>query len=632
MAQKNLILCIDVGGDSIKAAEFSFTSGQGLVLERFAYTEYDYSSDELGEDVILKAISDVITTNNFSASDVYVSISGKNAFVRFVKIPAMTSDKAKIQEIVSYEAKQGIPLSPDEIVWDSQLMDSVGEDSTEIDAMIVIVKKDIVSRISELVERLHKRIALIEVAGTSCYNAARANNIGANDCQILLDIGGRCSTLIFLDGTRFFVRSIPIAGDTITQQIAKEFNISYADAEEMKRKHGYVALGGAYEDSDSEIGAAVSKIVRNVMTRLHSEINRSINLYRATQKGRKPEKLFLAGGTSILPFAQKFFEEKLNVPVEYFNAFQVVAIGENVDQEVLSQVAHLFPETIGLALRRIGTSPVEITLVPDHVKKQVAFRAKRIYFYITAIVILAYLGITYWAYSQQAANITEKSETFSSFVERKKIIEKRVKDANSALTTAVSNYEMATEFLKKRNNTLAFFSVFRKCVPDNVWFTDVAITSQVNPAITSAQDSSRASDEEAKDGEKKNKDLSFNPNSDENNSEDKDKKKKDESANSSTVLTWLNVTAYVICKKESTKQTDRSAAINIFTTNLKKTGLFKANEDEIQLVYDEGANFCDSLTICKFLLAIELKAPLDDPEFEKLLFPEEGDENKEDEE
>ena len=96
--------------------------------------------------------------------------------------------------------------------------------------MIVIVKKDEVSRISELVEKLGKRVALIEVAGTSCYNSARANNVGATDCQMILDIGGRCSTLIFIDGSRFFVRTIPIAGDTITQQIAREFNISSASA------------------------------------------------------------------------------------------------------------------------------------------------------------------------------------------------------------------------------------------------------------------------------------------------------------------------------------------------------------------------------------------------------------------
>ena len=617
MAQQNLILCIDIGGDSIKAAEFSYVPGQSLTLERFAYTEYEFSSDEPPEDVILKTLTDVIKTNGFSARDVYVSISGKNAFVRFVKIPAMTTDKDKIQEIISYEAQQAIPFSSDEVVWDSQLLQPTADaDGSEIDAMIVIVKKQEVSRISELVEKLGKRIALIEVAGTSCYNSARANNVGANECQMILDIGGRCSTLIFIDGSRFFVRTIPIAGDTITQQIAKEFNISYADAEEMKRKHGYVSLGGAYEESDSEVASAISKIVRNVMTRLHGEINRSINVYRATQKGRKPEKLFLAGGTSILPYAPRFFSEKLRIPVEYLNPFQVVGIGPAVDQQVLSEVAHLFAETIGLALRRIGTSPIEISLIPDYVRKQNEFRSKRPFFFASAAVVLLFFGITLWTMSQQADNIAAENDKFSSYVMQREAIQKRVKDANSKLAIANSAFGDAVDLLKKRNNLIAFYSLIKTCIPDNVWLTDFSISNAPSSQIKSATAAANAAD---------------NPETAQNNAggqltmdmpgEENPDPTQQNAEGASNALTWINMVAYVICDKSDTRLNDRSAAINNITSKMNSDykSIFKAGDADIKIVYDEGRDICDNLTICKFLLAVELKEPVDSPEFEQLL-------------
>ena len=617
MAQQNLILCIDIGGDSIKAAEFSYVPGQSLNLERFAYTEYEFSSDEPPEDVILKTLADVIKTNGFSARDVYVSISGKNAFVRFVKIPAMTTDKDKIQEIISYEAQQAIPFSSDEVVWDSQLLQPTADaDGSEIDAMIVIVKKQEVSRISELVEKLGKRIALIEVAGTSCYNSARANNVGANECQMILDIGGRCSTLIFIDGSRFFVRTIPIAGDTITQQIAKEFNISYADAEEMKRKHGYVSLGGAYEESDSEVASAVSKIVRNVMTRLHGEINRSINVYRATQKGRKPEKLFLAGGTSILPYAPRFFSEKLRIPVEYLNPFQVVGIGPAVDQQVLSEVAHLFAETIGLALRRIGTSPIEISLIPDYVRKQNEFRSKRPFFFASAAVVLLFFGITLWTMSQQADNIAAENDKFSTYVMQREAIQKRVKDANSKLAIANSAFGDAVDLLKKRNNLIAFYSLIKTCIPDNVWLTDFSISNAPSSQIKSATAAANAAD---------------NPETAQNNAggqltmdmpgEENPDPTQQNAEGASNALTWINMVAYVICDKSDTRLNDRSAAINNITSKMNSDykSIFKAGDADIKIVYDEGRDICDNLTICKFLLAVELKEPVDSPEFEQLL-------------
>ena len=627
MAQQNLILCIDIGGDSIKAAEFSYVPGQSLTLERFAYTEYEFSSDEPPEDVILKTLTDVIKTNGFSARDVYVSLSGKNAFVRFVKIPAMTTDKDKIQEIISYEAKQAIPFSSDEVVWDSQLLQPSAEsDGSEIDAMIVIVKKQEVSRISELIEKLGKRIVLIEVAGTSCYNSARANNVGATDCQMILDIGGRCSTLIFIDGSRFFVRTIPIAGDTITQQIAKEFNISYADAEEMKRKHGYVSLGGAYEEADSEVASAVSKIVRNVMTRLHGEINRSINVYRATQKGRKPEKLFLAGGTSILPYTPRFFSEKLRIPVEYLNPFQVVGVGPAVDQQVLSEVAHLYAETIGLALRRIGTSPVEISLIPDYIRKQNEFRSKRPFFLASAIVVLLYLCITLWAYSSQADNIAGKRDEFSNYVSQREAIQKRVKDANSKLGLANTDFDDVTELLKKRNNLIAFYSLIGNCIPDNVWLTSLSVAGAPSAQILNATATTSGGDQERQKSEGGGNQLSMDTPE-----EDNEENQKKSSDSRDGALRWINMEAYIICEKFDTRLNDRSAAINNITSkmsqmnalaqknNKESDGIFKAKDNEIMIVYDEGRDVCDRLTICKFLLAVELTNPVDSPEFERSL-------------
>ena len=450
---------------------------------------------------------------------------------------------------------------------------------------------------------------------------------------MILDIGGRCSTLIFIDGSRFFVRTIPIAGDTITQQIAKEFNISYADAEEMKRKHGYVSLGGAYEEAESEVASAVSKIVRNVMTRLHGEINRSINVYRATQKGRKPEKLFLAGGTSILPYTPRFFSEKLRIPVEYLNPFQVVGIGPAVDQQVLSEVAHLYAETIGLALRRIGTSPIDISLIPDYVRKQNEFRSKRPFFLASAVVVLLFFGITLWTMSQQADNIAGKSDKFSTDVAQREAIQKRVKDANSKLSVANSAFGDAVDLLKKRNNLIAFYTVIKNCIPENVWLTDFSISNAPSSQIKTATSAATAAD---------------NPETAQNNGGQltmdmpEDGGSQQQGTNPTEAgdgsLRWINMVAYVICEKSDTRLNDRSAAINNITSkmNTDYKSIFKAGDADIKIVYDEGRDICDHLTICKFLLAVELKEPIDSPEFEqalaKKLSPVASDEEEEEEE
>ena len=394
MASVDYMLCIDIGSSSIKAAEFSYTPSGEMLMERFAFEEFSTPDSSLQNIVdsnarvdLLEALHKVLTTNNFYSKKVCLSLSGHDAYIRFVKVPAIVTDEKKIRQIIEFEAKSAIPYDMSEVVWDSQLLKSA-DDSGEIEAMLVIVKGDEIEEITSLIESAGKQVQFVEVSPTACYNAARLNGVGDTDCELILNIGDRCSSLLFVDSGRLFVRIIPIAGHAITLQISKEFGISYKEAEEMKRRHGFVALGGAYEEPDSEVAATVSKIVRNVMTRLHGEISRSINVYRSQQKGRKPEKLYLSGGCSVMGYTPRFFSEKLKMPVEYLNPFKNIALGPDVDKEKLADIAHMFSEPIGLALRNMTSCPVEISLMPHSLQKSIEFKAKTPFFYASAATLL----------------------------------------------------------------------------------------------------------------------------------------------------------------------------------------------------------------------------------------------------
>ena len=90
---------------------------------------------------------------------------------------------------------------------------------------------------------------------------------------------------------------------------------------------GCFAFGGAYEGPQSETVDKVSKSVRSMMTRLHQELNRSINFYRSQMGGNKPELLLLTGGSSVIPYTDTFLREKLRIETDYFNPFNNVASG-----------------------------------------------------------------------------------------------------------------------------------------------------------------------------------------------------------------------------------------------------------------------------------------------------------------
>ena len=480
MPANEFLLCIDIGGDSIKAAEFSYSPTGDMVLEKFAFSEYgkELNGEEDNFPVFATALSDIVSKSGFSAKKVSITISGQNSYIKFVKVPAMVNDEKKIKQIIEFEAKNAIPFSMDEVVWDSQLISS-SDDSGEIEAMFVIVKNEEIDKITRILESLGKEIVLIEVAPTACYNAARANGVGDTDCEMILNIGGRGSTLIFIDNGRFFVRIIPIAGHSVTLQISKEFGISYNEAEELKRRHGFVALGGAYEEPDSEVAATVSKIIRNVMTRLHGEVNRSINVYRSQQKGRKPEKLYLAGGSSVMAYTPRFFAEKLRIPVEYLNPFQNIAIAPALDKESLANLAHMFSETIGLAVRHATACPIEVSLVPESMRKLNDFKLKKPYLYASAASLLLCLLVTLWGFSKQLEIAEYKQKIASSFLTKTNKVVSRLKSAEGDFANAQNEYNAAAQILAKQKIWPMMLNESQKVLPDDMWLTTFTLTSNV---------------------------------------------------------------------------------------------------------------------------------------------------------
>ena len=170
-------------------------------------------------------------------------------------------------------------------------------------------------------------------------------------CSLIIDIGARSTNLIFIEPHKVFSRSIPNAGSTITQAIAKDFNEPFGAAEERKKRDGFVSLGGSYAEPEDPDVARVSKMIRNSMTRLHAEIARSISFYRSQQGGSAPQRVFLSGGSAGLPYLREFFHEKFQRPVEFFNPLRNVAVGNGLNIEEIGRSAHRMGELVGLALR-----------------------------------------------------------------------------------------------------------------------------------------------------------------------------------------------------------------------------------------------------------------------------------------
>jgi hypothetical protein len=128
------------------------------------------------------------------------------------------------------------------------------------------------------------------------------------------------------------------------------------------------------------------------MTKLHIQVNQTMQFYRGQQSGSAPLRLYLSGGASIMPYTAQFFAEKLNVPVEYFNPFRNAQIDPSVNLEELARVAHSLGEVVGLGLRNLAHCPVEMNLMPDSTLRWRAFNEKKPFLFFT---VLSLAGVAF---------------------------------------------------------------------------------------------------------------------------------------------------------------------------------------------------------------------------------------------
>jgi type IV pilus assembly protein PilM len=271
MIKPHRYLCLDMGASTVKLAEFQVSKNGGLQLKRFNYAEInvDPSQQEQHSVITSEVIQELLKETGVKRAPVMLTVPGQSVFTRFVKLPAV--EETRVVQIIQYEAQQNVPFPMEEVVWDYQL--TAGGTDEELEVVLVAIKSEIIEEMTDAVRGAKLELQVVDVAPMALYNAVRYNypewfapDAPKKECVMILDVGARTSNLVFVEENKIFSRSISIGGNAMTQAIASELNISFEEAEKLKRQKGIVGLGGAYEEPPDEVQAQLGKIIRNVFT------------------------------------------------------------------------------------------------------------------------------------------------------------------------------------------------------------------------------------------------------------------------------------------------------------------------------------------------------------------------------
>ena len=465
-------LTLNIGASKATLAEYSLSGKRKLTLT--AYGSGDLSGIDVNDPAALSAalppvLHEILRSKGIKPGPMVLSLSGQTVFPRFAKFPAV-GDAAKLDQLVGYEIEQNVPFPIDEIVSDCQFLGTTPEGDKA--ALIVAAKLEGVRAVTETAQSVGMKPTIVDVSPIAVCNALRFANPKLSGCTVILDIGAKTTNLIILEDEKIYNRSIPVAGNAITKDIAQAFGCSLEEAEQLKIERGYVSLGGVTEDED-EVSDQVSKIVRNVLTRLHVEVSRSINFYRSQQGGSAPSQLFLTGGTVRLPQLAEFFMESLQVSVDFLNPFAGVAVGPRVNADELENDAFTMAESVGLALRETDLASIQLNLMPPELVEQARTIRRIPFIAVGALTFLAALGAAWYAESHLKDVAAAELELVQAKNAQLKSKEAALKVAQSSVNAETEKCDRFQQLILRRFEPVWRLATIRESLMqiDGMWIT-----------------------------------------------------------------------------------------------------------------------------------------------------------------
>jgi type IV pilus assembly protein PilM len=287
---------------------------------------------------VIDAIQRLFSTLKVKTAEVATSVSGNAVIVKKISLPQMSPEE--LAESIHWEAEQYIPFDIQDVSLDYEVIEGGGSGGN-MDVLLVAVKKDKISDHTSVIAQAGKSAQVVDVdvfALQNCYEV----NYGVDPGRVvaLLNIGASVMNINILRGsTSIFNRDIAVGGNQYTDAVQKELNVSFDQAETMKRS------------GESNVHAILQTVSENIAL----EIQKTFDFFKATSSEDRIDRIFISGGASVVPGLRELLGERFEAGVEFLNPFNNVTYNpRDFDPDYINEVAPCAAIAVGLAVRRVS--------------------------------------------------------------------------------------------------------------------------------------------------------------------------------------------------------------------------------------------------------------------------------------
>jgi type IV pilus assembly protein PilM len=399
MAASTAVWGIDIGQCALKALRCHLADdGRTIVADAFDYIEYPKiltEPDANPEQLVRDALKQFLADNSVRDAKVAISVPGQSGLTRFIKLPPV--EAKKIPDIVKYEAKQQIPFSLEDVIWDYQALMGGTQDegvALETEVGLFAMKREQVFRAIRPFRDAGIELDVVQLTPIAIYNAVvygvldelpSASEYDPDDppkSVAVISMGTDTTDLVVTNGFRIWQRSIPIGGSHFTRQLTKEMKLTFAKAEQLKRN--------ARQAEDPK---AVFQAMRPVFNDLVQELQRSLGYFRSIDRRAQITRAVALGNAMLLPGLEPYIEKNLDIPVKRLTEFRHLDGSSVISTPKFRENILSFPVSYGLCLQGLTKSRLSTNLIPRELVTSRLIRRKKPWALLALTVFL--LGISF---------------------------------------------------------------------------------------------------------------------------------------------------------------------------------------------------------------------------------------------
>ena len=332
---------LDIGDESIKFIEL-INARNGIRVGRHGERTIPPGIMEAGKIKDPKRMEEILSLFRKEEGLKSVRVSLPEEQVYLFRLRLEKAGLENVRESIELSLEEHIPILAQDAIFDYELL---SEDTQGLDLQVAVIPKNVIEDYLTVFKNSQISVQSFELEPQAIFRAVVKK--GDLETYMIVDFGEkRTGIFIVSRGVVMFTSTLDLGGVMLTDMIAKNFKVSFAEAEKMKKKYG---LQRNTENKE------IFSVLLNSVSILRDELVKHF-LYWHTHKDEEGknnppiQKIILCGGDSNLIGLVDYFSVSMKTKVEMANVWINIVDTETYVPDIDFKQALSFAAALGLAL------------------------------------------------------------------------------------------------------------------------------------------------------------------------------------------------------------------------------------------------------------------------------------------